>query len=103
MDSKPDRKANAKYRKKRSIREKLADAYDDELLFMDGYDCCIVGVAGRIGFETMLVYDREKVLETLVKEGMTYEDAVDFHEFNQAGSYVGERTPMFITLLEDIP
>jgi len=36
------------------------------------------------------------VLANLQASGMTYEEAVEYHEFNQAGSYVGERTPVFI-------
>jgi hypothetical protein len=31
---------------------------------------------------------------------MTYEEAVEYHEFNQLGAYVGERTPVFIHRIE---
>jgi hypothetical protein len=32
---------------------------------------------------------------------MTYEEAVEYHEFNQAGAYVGELTPVFIVRIEN--
>ena len=32
---------------------------------------------------------------------MSYEDAVEFFDYNVAGAYVGESTPIFINNLED--
>ncbi len=47
------------------------------------------------------IYSEEKVLDVLVKrDGMSYEDAMDFFEFNIAGSYMGDRTPMYILSFE---
>jgi hypothetical protein len=31
---------------------------------------------------------------------MTYEEALEFFEFNISGGYVGERTPIFVQTLE---
>ena len=46
------------------------------------------------------IYSEEKVLDVLVKrDGMSYEDAMDFFEFNIAG-YMGDRTPMYILSFE---
>lgn len=70
----------------------------DELLLMDGYDDCIAGIVTRFGEEPFVCYDREKVIEKLQADGMSYEEAVEFHEFNQAGAFVGDRTPSFITV-----
>lgn len=36
------------------------------------------------------------VLEKLQKNGMTYEEALEYYEYNQLGAYVGERTPAFL-------
>jgi hypothetical protein len=87
-----------------SMREKIdavsermieADGPDSGLVVMDGFDDCIVGVASRF-HDTFVVYDIEKVLNKLEADGMTREEAVEFHEFNQAGAWVGPRTPAFI-------
>jgi len=32
----------------------------------------------------------------MVKDGMTYEEAVEYFEYNQMGAWVGERTPCFL-------
>ena len=69
---------------------------------MTGYDSCIVGVAYRFG-ETFIVYDHERVIKQLMEQdgGMSYVDAVEFHDFNQAGAYVGVTTPAFLHKLND--
>jgi hypothetical protein len=66
------------------------------LLKMDGYDDCLVGVVERFGGDSYFIYDKELVLEKLQKDGMSYEEALEYYEFNQLGAYVGERTPAFL-------
>jgi hypothetical protein len=77
------------------IRDELAEI-DPELLLMDGFDDCIIGICEAFGSVPVVAYDYDKVLANLQASGMTYEEAVEYHEFNQAGAYVGERTPVFI-------
>ena len=76
---------------------------DDEsngLLVMDGFDDCIVGVCHRFN-DTFVVYDRRKVIAKLMADGMTEEEAVEFHQFNQLGAWVGDHTPAFIDTPEE--
>jgi hypothetical protein len=68
----------------------------EPLLKMDGFDDCIAGVIERIGQEPIICYDKTKVLDQMVKDGMTYEEAVEYFEYNQLGAWVGERTPCFL-------
>lgn len=72
----------------------LADDY--ELLFADGFDEAIVGVASRISEPPVVVYDIGKVLDVLVAQGLTPEEAEEHFHYNVAGSWVGDRTPMFM-------
>jgi hypothetical protein len=63
----------------------------------DGFDEAILGVAQRCGQPEIIAYDTEKILEILqAREGMTAEEAVEYFEFNIAGAWVGEETPIFI-------
>lgn len=78
-----------------SIRDELAEI-DPELLLMDGFDDCIIGICESFGSVPVIAYDYYRVIANLQASGMTYEEAVEYHEFNQAGAYVGERTPVFI-------
>lgn len=87
-----------------SIREKLADAYGEDMLFMDGYDDCIAGVVSRCGNPTIVCYDFDMVIKKLMAEDdMTEEDAMEWYSYNMLGSGMGDMTPCFIELLEDIP
>lgn len=81
-----------------TIRDQIAEDYPDLLVLDPEYfDDAIVGLVQRIGMD-VICYDKEKVLELLcVKEGMSYEDAVEYFEYNMIGSWVGDSTPVFLS------
>ena len=65
-----------------------------------GFDDAIIGTVERCGqTEAIILYDKHKVIEKLMKE-MPLEDAVEYFEYNILGAYVGEGTPPFATLVE---
>jgi len=79
-----------------SIRDRLqlwlADQEEDCAL-ADGFDDALIGIAQQF----IAVYDREKYVQILVdRDGMDYEEANEFFEFNVQGAYVGEGTPAFL-------
>jgi hypothetical protein len=81
------------------IREHLDDMFEG-LLFLSEpeFDSAILGVAERIGMSPIVAYDTAKILDILCeRDGMEGDEAVEYFEFNIAGAYVGERTPIFIT------
>jgi hypothetical protein len=76
---------------------KISEEYP-ELLTADGFDKAIVGVVHRM--DTMAIcYDKNKVIEILM-EDMSYEDAIEYFEFNIAGAWVGESTPFFLETMD---
>lgn len=78
------------------IREELSDRYPDLLVMEPRYDVAIVGVVNRIG-TTAICYDESKVIEILMNEdGMEYEEAREYYDFNILGAWVGETTPFFL-------
>jgi hypothetical protein len=86
--------------------ENVMDDESNGLLVMDGFDDCIVGIGSRFGsagHEQFVIYARRKVIEKLMKrDGMSEEEAVEFHEFNQVGAFVGPHTPAFLDTPEPI-
>ena len=68
----------------------------EPLLKMDGFDDCIAGVVERIGQDPIICYDKAKVIDQMIADGMDQEEAVEYFEFNQIGSWVGDRTPCFL-------
>ena len=62
----------------------------------DGLEEALIGT-GRQFTQELMVYSVEKVLEILMtRDGMSYEDAREFYEFNIVGAYVGTGTPVFV-------
>jgi hypothetical protein len=66
------------------------------LLFADGFDDAIIGVAERSGMEPVVAYDVNKIIEILARD-MSEDEAVEYFEFNILGAYMGERTPVFVS------
>lgn len=74
---------------------KLNEILEDyeNVLIADGFDDAIIGIEPMT---LRLVYDIDKVISILIKQGMNEEDAIEYYEFNIVGSYVGEQTPLFV-------
>ena len=72
----------------------------EELLKMDGFDDAIIGEAQRFNTHFM-VYDYDKVIMILMRDGMNREEAQEYWEFNQAQAWVGEGTPAFLFKKEE--
>ena len=77
---------------------KISEEYPD-LLKADGFDEAILGVVQRMGIQA-ICYDQDKVIDILMEDGMSYEEAVEYFEFNIAGAWVGESTPFFMQRME---
>jgi len=69
----------------------------EELMVMDGYDDCIIGVVERFGQEPIVCYDKERVLCRLESDGMNREEAYEYFCFNQVGAWAGNSTPCFLS------
>jgi hypothetical protein len=71
------------------------------MLKLDGHDDAIIGPAmvwtedGNL--RDVLVYDAEKIRDLLMKrDGMSFEDAREFIEFNIEGAYMGPHTCILV-------
>lgn len=86
------------------IREALNRYADDNdgLLTADGLDAAVIGIARRCGQPDIAVYSIPKAIECLVKQGMTYEEADEYLEFNSIGAWVGEETPAWMIPIEEL-
>ena len=82
-------------------KEKILDNYrEEEFVFADGFDDAIIGIAS--GIDTRVCYDRKKVLKKLQEDGMSEEEAFEYFDYNIGGAYIGEKTPIFIDLLNNM-
>ena len=92
---------------RRQLVEELWNG-EERLLFAEGFDAAIVGVAegwfpaegGGVHQGRAVVYDFDKCIRILVRQGMTEEEADEYLSYNTVGAYVGEGTPVFMKKLE---
>lgn len=76
-------------------REEAA-GHDEEMLFADGFDEALVGVVMAFGRPPLACYSVPKMVDVLVRDGLTYEEAMEHLDFNVFGAWVGERTPVYL-------
>ena len=76
-----------------NIREKIVEMHGNaEMLFADGLDGAIIGYTTK----GCAVYSTDAIIDILVSEGMTEEDAYDHFYYNVEGAHMGEFTPIYI-------
>jgi len=68
---------------------------EEKPLLADGFDKAILGLSRGSLREGVVVYSVEKCLDILA-EDMTYEEAVEYFEYNVLGAYMGPMTPIFV-------
>jgi hypothetical protein len=69
---------------------------DSELLFVNGHDDAIIGIVEREGIP-LVVYDTAKIINLLrTRDRMSRDEAEEFFEYNVAGAWMGEQTPLFL-------
>lgn len=97
-------------------KEEVLELVDEEAIFYDDLDSAIIGVAERCGMSTVVCYDKDKAIAALketftdveldeneIADGVTADQkkeemAIEWFYYNTLGAYVGDYTPVFITL-----
>jgi len=78
------------------IKEQLAEENPHAILY-DGFEKALVNIAYRVGMQPVACYDMRKCIEILMKNNkISYEEAVEYFEYNTMGLWAGESTPIFI-------
>lgn len=66
-----------------------------------GWDDALIGYGWRLN-TPIAIYDRAKVAAMLVADGASEEEADEHISFNIEGAYVGEGTPLLVTLSSEV-
>ena len=83
-----------------TLAERLLELGIEEALMMDGFDDCAIGILERYGVEPIVIYDKDLVIRKLMDGGIdSYEEALEYYEFNQLGAWLGDMTPGFLIKL----
>ena len=82
-----------------NVKEILSEI-DENLLMADGFDEAIIGISTIKNSETVVCYDYNECVNILMKKhDMTYDDALEYMEYNVVDAYVGKKTPAFVKKL----
>lgn len=80
----------------------LADIISEPLLLMDGFDEAVIGTTQRQNEPTLVVYSWDVMVRVLrERDGMEYEEAVEYISYNCIGAWVGERTPIIVIPMDE--
>jgi len=83
------------------VREDISEI-NPEALLIDGFDEAIIGMAERINLGPVVAYDVQTILKIMIeRDEMTYEEAIEYFEFNILGAWAGDNTPIFINKIEE--
>ena len=90
-------------------KEELMIMLEEEgCLVADDYNDCLIGITE--GANPVAVYSTQKIIAKIVDEIKSNEDfdgedpyitAVEHFQYNIVGAYVGEKTPVYINMLDD--
>lgn len=69
---------------------------DEEIMLLDGLDSAFIGLTTN---NIRAVYSVQKIIEELMSQGMSEEDAYEYFEFNIECAYVGEKTPVYLNTI----
>ena len=87
---------------KMTLVEKFSeDEQFDGMVFADGFDDAFIGIVYNIA--PIAVYDRQRVIDIIVEDGCTWEEAEEHFEYNIVRGCQGEeQAPIFVILTEDL-
>jgi hypothetical protein len=76
-----------------NIIESIIENYGEvTFLKADGFDDAVIGYDEN---SMRLIYSVSKCIEILINEGLSFTDAYEHFYYNVAGSYMGEKTPIW--------
>ena len=81
--------------------EGFADNEDGQPIVYPNLKDVIIGIVERFGMTPVILYDREKVIKILMADGMDEDAAEEWYGFNTLGTWAGEGTPAFATLIRE--
>ena len=80
------------------------DEYAEGAVLLDGLEEAIIGIVEDFGSSgRKMLYSKQKIMDILHnRDGMTYEDAYEYYDYNILGLYASDQNSVFLDL-EIIP
>ena len=75
--------------------DKLLKEREESVMFADGLEEAFIGI-GYQNYSPVAIYSKSKAIQCFIDQGMDEEQAYEYFDYNIAGSYVGDNTPIFL-------
>ena len=82
------------------LKKFLKDIDEEEIVLADDLSDAFIGIATVKGTK-VAVYSTGLIIIQLVDNGMSYEEAEEYLQFNIIGSNIGDNTPIYIDLIPE--
>jgi hypothetical protein len=84
-----------------NLKQILNDLEYFNTIILDDLDCAVIGINNT---EQRLVYSYDKIVEKLMNDGMSEDEAVEYVEFNIVRSiqYMGSKSPIIVEKIPQI-
>jgi hypothetical protein len=84
------------------INEYDIHEYCEGAVILSDLDDAIIGIVEEFGNSPRILYSRDKILQILQdRDGMTYEESMEFYDYNILGLYAGEQNPVFLVTIKE--
>ena len=92
--------ANAKA--KQDIQDYCIAYFDESVILADGFELAFLG-CGYSYSGSYAIYNLGTCIQILIqRDGMTYDEAEEYIEFNVTGAFVGDRMPVFLVPMKEL-
>ena len=81
------------------LRQELFSQEPEAVLFTEELDPALIGIGGYHSGKLHGIYSRNKLIACLQdNNGWTYDEAVEYYEFNVECAYYGPYTPIIVKI-----
>lgn len=80
---------------KHELIQQLNDNEQTTILY-DNLDNALIGIGNQYTKQPIAIYSHRLIIETLINDGLTYEEATEYTDHNIIGLWTGEQTPLIL-------
>jgi len=78
-----------------NMRDFINEHAEGAILF-DGCDSALIGYGSRINLEPVAIYSYRLLIQAIMDEGTSEEEAAEYVDYNIVNLWAGERTPIIM-------
>jgi len=84
---------------KHQLIQTLNDNEQQTILY-DNLDNALIGIGQQHTKQPLAIYSHKHIIKTLQQQGMTYEEAHEYADYNILCAWVGDQTPIILNDLD---